>query len=268
MPETPSPRWFDELAAQLGEVLEPLTGTHPLLTIDERAPAAPGPVWRVPFSGVATELWIAASAEAAATVATVILEAAGLPDADAATQGSTWNEFLGQLSAGLARRLGPKNGREVTAGPPAAVAQPPERNWRRVALTLGSREAEFFVAFTPERLPESAGEGAPRPDAAPETKSGRQPVDPRISRSQTLELLLDVELPVRISFGRAMLRLKDIVKLTTGSIVELNRSVTEPVDVIVNNCVVARGEVVVVGGYFAIRIAEVISRDERLRVLA
>ena len=63
------------------------------------------------------------------------------------------------------------------------------------------------------------------------------------------------------------MRLKEALKLTTGSIVELNRSVTEPVEIIVNNCVIARGEVVVVDGNYGVRIVEIISREERLRTL-
>ena len=61
--------------------------------------------------------------------------------------------------------------------------------------------------------------------------------------------------------------LKEVMKLTTGSIVELNRTMSEPVDIIVNNCVIARGEVVVVEGNFGVRIHEVVSRQERLRTL-
>jgi flagellar motor switch protein FliN/FliY len=87
------------------------------------------------------------------------------------------------------------------------------------------------------------------------------------SSSKTFELLLDVELPVSVSFGRAQVALKDVIKLTTGSIVELNRSIAEPVEVILNNCVIARGEVVVVEGNFGVRIQQVISRQERLRTL-
>jgi flagellar motor switch protein FliN/FliY len=63
------------------------------------------------------------------------------------------------------------------------------------------------------------------------------------------------------------MKLRDAVKLTTGSIVELNRRVTEPVEVIVNNCVIARGEVVVVEGNYGVRIQEIVSREERLRTL-
>jgi flagellar motor switch protein FliN/FliY len=61
--------------------------------------------------------------------------------------------------------------------------------------------------------------------------------------------------------------LKDVLKLTTGSIVELNRAIGDPVEVIVNNCVIARGEVVTVEGNFGVRIHHVISRQERLRTL-
>ena len=78
---------------------------------------------------------------------------------------------------------------------------------------------------------------------------------------------MEVELPVSVSFGRAELPLKDVLKLTTGSIVELNRMLTAPVEVIVNNCVVARGEVVAIDGNYGVRIQEIISRDKRLRTL-
>ncbi|MEI9977177.1 MAG: FliM/FliN family flagellar motor switch protein [Ignavibacteriota bacterium] len=60
----------------------------------------------------------------------------------------------------------------------------------------------------------------------------------------TLDLLLDVEMPVSVSFGRTQVRIQDILKLITGSIIELDRAISEPVEVIVNNCVIARGEVV------------------------
>jgi flagellar motor switch protein FliN/FliY len=82
-----------------------------------------------------------------------------------------------------------------------------------------------------------------------------------------MDLLMDVEMPVSVSFGRAQLPLKDVIKLTTGSIVELNRNVRDPVEVIINNCVIARGEVVVVEGNYGIRILQIVSRAERIRSL-
>lgn len=80
-----------------------------------------------------------------------------------------------------------------------------------------------------------------------------------------MDLLLDVELPVSISFGKTCLPLRDVLKLTTGSIVELNRTASDPVDVLVNQRLVARGEVVVVEGNYGIRIQEIASRQDRLR---
>jgi flagellar motor switch protein FliN/FliY len=80
-----------------------------------------------------------------------------------------------------------------------------------------------------------------------------------------MDLLLDVELPVSVSFGKTEIPMKDVLKLTTGSIVELNRGVNEPVEVLVNHCLIARGEVVVVEGNYGVRIQQIISRSDRLR---
>jgi flagellar motor switch protein FliN/FliY len=82
-----------------------------------------------------------------------------------------------------------------------------------------------------------------------------------------MDLLLDVELPVSISFGRTQLPLKEVLKLTTGSIVELNRAINEPVEILVNHFLVARGEVVVVEGNYGIRIKQIASHQDRLRSL-
>lgn len=82
-----------------------------------------------------------------------------------------------------------------------------------------------------------------------------------------MDLLLDVDLPVSISFGKAQLLMKDVLKLTTGSIVELNRSVSEQVEVLVNQCLIARGEVVVVDGNYGVKIQQIVNAEERLRGL-
>jgi flagellar motor switch protein FliN len=75
--------------------------------------------------------------------------------------------------------------------------------------------------------------------------------------------LMDMDLPVSISLGRAELPLQDVLRLTTGSIIELNRSVGDPVDVVVNEQVVARGEVVVVNGSYGVRVQELVGGSVR-----
>lgn len=82
-----------------------------------------------------------------------------------------------------------------------------------------------------------------------------------------IDLLLDVELPVSVLFGRSEMPLKDVLKLGVGSVVELDRSVNDPVTLIVNHKPVAKGEVVMVDGNYGIRILEVESTAERIRSL-
>lgn len=78
----------------------------------------------------------------------------------------------------------------------------------------------------------------------------------------------DLELPISVVLGRAKLQIREALKLTAGSLVELDRRVGEWVELVVHNAVVARGEVVSVGGNYGIRIEEVISRGDRLALQA
>jgi flagellar motor switch protein FliN/FliY len=91
-----------------------------------------------------------------------------------------------------------------------------------------------------------------------------QTADGPVKNFETLDLLLDVELPVSVSFGKTQVPLQQVLKWTTGSIVELECMVNEPVEVLVNDCVIARGEVVVVDGNYGVRVQEIVSRAQRL----
>jgi len=89
----------------------------------------------------------------------------------------------------------------------------------------------------------------------------------RIAGAWNIELLLDVELPVSVSFGYSEMQLKDVLKLGTGSVIELDKSVNDPVAIIVNHKQIAKGEVVMVDGNYGVRILEVESTAERIRSL-
>jgi flagellar motor switch protein FliN/FliY len=82
--------------------------------------------------------------------------------------------------------------------------------------------------------------------------------------SGTLGLLLDLELPVSVLFGKAQMPLQQVLKWTSGSIVELESAVNDPVEIVVNHCVIARGEVVVVDGNYGVRIQQIVSRERRI----
>ncbi len=262
-------RWlFEEFSSHLATVFETMAGERPHIDIDAAessdAPADTSLRWHQSFSGIPGSVWIAASEAAWTTAGGHVLRAAGIEENDDASLKSTYIETLGQALSGVAGAMGARIGREVNCiSGEVSSASPTSAAWGILHVHLGKEtasiavgiEAALAAAMVPSSLPEKA-----EPGAAGATFSG--PVN-----SKTFELLLDVELPVSVSFGRAQVSLKDVLKLTTGSIVELNRSILEPVEVIVNNCVIARGEVVVVDGNFGVRVRQVISRQERLRTL-
>jgi flagellar motor switch protein FliN/FliY len=82
-----------------------------------------------------------------------------------------------------------------------------------------------------------------------------------------IELLLDVELPISVSFGNSEMQLRDVLKLGPGSVIELDKSVNDPVLIIVNHKPIAKGEVVMVDGNYGVRILEVESTADRIRSL-
>jgi len=86
--------------------------------------------------------------------------------------------------------------------------------------------------------------------------------------TRNLDLLLDIELPVVVRMGHTEMPLGELLKLTPGSILELNRPADAPVDLLVNGKQIAKGEVVVVDGNFAFRITEIESTAQRLQNLS
>jgi len=83
------------------------------------------------------------------------------------------------------------------------------------------------------------------------------------SDKATLELLRDVELDLTIELGRSQMQLEDVLKLRKGSVVALDKLAGDPVDVYVNGRLIAHGEVLVLNDNFCVRIAELVSSDER-----
>lgn len=79
-----------------------------------------------------------------------------------------------------------------------------------------------------------------------------------------LELLLDIPLEVSVELGRVKMVVKDVIELGSGSIVEIDKAAGEPVDVMVNGRLVARGEVVVIEDNFGVRITEILSPADRM----
>jgi len=78
--------------------------------------------------------------------------------------------------------------------------------------------------------------------------------------SKTAGILMDIKLQIRVLFGRTSMRLRDLLKLSSGSVLELDRSPDDIVELVVNDRVIARGQVVVVEGCYGIRVTEILGR--------
>lgn len=83
-----------------------------------------------------------------------------------------------------------------------------------------------------------------------------------------IERLLDIPLEVSVELGRINMLVQDIVDLTSGSIIELEKAAGEPVDILVNGLLVARGEVIVIEDNFGVRLTEIVSPQERVAKLS
>ena len=94
--------------------------------------------------------------------------------------------------------------------------------------------------------------------------AAREPVpDPVLQ----LDLIQNVTVSVSVEVGRSSLRIRDLIKLSQGSVVELDRVAGEPLDVCVNNTVIARGEVVLVNERYGIRLTQVVDPEDRVKHL-
>ncbi len=273
-------KWaVEEFAAGLASAVEGMAMAKPAVTSELLAVAPPEPGvpvfrWKQSFAGLTGDAFVTITEPDTLAIGQHVMLAAGVEESAPEDLKSTFQECLGQAFSVLARAMTAKLGREITAGAGKEAASTPGDLTRgSIRLTLGDQPVTLVLALSapmldalliPEAKPiAQAAVASANASPAPPPMVQRSPADD----SKTFDLLLDVELPVSVSFGHAQVPLKDVLKLTTGSIVELSRAVSEPVDIVVNNCVIARGEVVVIEGNFGVRIQQVISRSERLRSL-
>ena len=265
---------IQEFSSGVAAALEAMVGTRPGIQAEPTDPLPSDSdtmYWEQPFQPGSVSAFATTSQENALEVGRLVMSAAGVEDCSKDELQSTFTEVLGQAFSLMARSLTTRLQREVTTAPLRSITELPANcAWASLKISEGGKVLSLSIAI-PAALAELAS-NLPSAAAAAASGSSREVTistvpAARSEESKTFDLLLDVELPVSVSFGRAHVPLKDVLKLTTGSIVELSRAIVEPVDVIVNNCVIAKGEVVVVEGNFGVRIQHVISRSERLRTI-
>ena len=176
-------------------------------------------------------------------------------------QRAGWAELLNEAANAAAGELLAKTGTKCSVQKFEEVA---EESKVSCAFQLKSGERLWTILVRDEvRAPKQA---AATPPAARQTDQSAAAAAPTLTSSLNagIELLLDVELEAALRFGCKELPLSEILDLGPGDVVQLDRNVADPVDLIVGDKIVARGEVVLVNGNFGLRVTEVASPKRRL----
>jgi len=137
------------------------------------------------------------------------------------------------------------------AGPSGA----PSGDWTSIAIEIRYPAGGWPAAgcvLSPDFEAALEGSEKTQPTAATPSPAGRM---------KPSDMLMHVQVPVSVSFGATQIRMKDLLNLTAGSVVELDQALHDNVEVRVNDRVIARGEVVAVDGHYGVRVLELISGD-------
>lgn len=158
----------------------------------------------------------------------------------------------------------------VTTEPPVAITLHMDTGLSNsiTKIRVAASEPEPQAAVAEPPTVEAATNQAAAPEEPTRTVSNdgdrsRPPINDR-----NLDLLLDVELDVSMRFGRRQMLLKDILDLSSGAMVELDRRVRDPIELLLGGRVIARGEAVIVDGNYGIRITEIVAHSQRLAEIA
>lgn len=219
-----------------------------------------------------SQLYTAAPEIIGRAIGARVLSAAGLDDFTDEDVSGSYTEVLQSALSAVAQFLGRALGADI-ALLEAAVCGAESPAAFEVSYQLQFEDQTlaplcFGVSASLLSLLEQRGsedEDTPMPESASAPAPGNRVREPIASGASGgsgddgLSRVLDLELPIRVSFGKARVALQDVLKLSTGSIVELDRSIHDPVEIIVNDRVIGRGEVVVTEGNYGVRIQEIVS---------
>jgi flagellar motor switch protein FliN len=180
---------------------------------------------------------------------------------DGADQKAGWAELLKETVEAAAGELLAKTGKKCRV---AKFEETSGESKISRAFQLKSGDRSWAIMIRDEvKVPKPAAQVQAQAQAAA-VPPQPPPPPPAPSLSPGLQLLLDVELEASLRFGCKELPLAEILELGPGDVVQLDRHVSDPVDLIVGDKIVARGEVILVNGNFGLRVTEVASPKNRL----
>ncbi len=129
----------------------------------------------------------------------------------------------------------------------------------------GSPTADTTPADAADAEPAAPAEATEQP--APLEEFEQPPATEAVGTEINLDALMDVQVTLSVEIGRSKLPIKQLLSLNQGSVIELDREVNDPLDLLVNGTLIARGDVVVVDGQFGLRLIDIVSPPERLKKL-
>ena len=122
---------------------------------------------------------------------------------------------------------------------------------------------DWAAAMAEQQQAEASAPAVRAPSAVFEQFSAQ----PKAAGANDIDLILDIPVQLTVELGRTKIAIKNLLQLAQGSVVELDGLAGEPMDVFVNGCLIAQGEVVVVNEKFGIRLTDIITPSERIRKL-
>ncbi|QQK80245.1 flagellar motor switch phosphatase FliY [Salicibibacter cibi] len=134
-------------------------------------------------------------------------------------------------------------------------------------FAINEKSSERSVNVEGEQAASNVHDETSRRSVQPAAFHDFDDVGLQASEAQNLNLLMDIPLDVTVELGRTSRSIKDILQFTQGSIIELDKLAGEPVDILVNQRLVAKGEVVVIDENFGVRVTDIASREQRLQHL-
>lgn len=131
---------------------------------------------------------------------------------------------------------------------------------------LENLHSAFFILFSRNIITELSPSPQPTP-AVPQTQSAAPAPQLNNVEIRNIEMLLDVKMQVRVRIGQKKMLLKDVISMDIGSVIELNQLANDPLEILVDDKVIAKGEVVIIDGNFGVQITEIGTKRERLEQL-
>ncbi len=248
-PSSRAQAFVDALCTQLATAVSTFIGGSPTVTSGGEPPSEGWNI-RLAVKGRGTGLvWIGVGAADAAAITKRIVGVEEAEPAEGAIR-DTWRELAAQ-AAGAATLDPAGTGLDVTVnGVEPSFTGVPSKTPATFSCDFGEGLTVVFAGWEALTIGDS------------DASKGTVRVPPG---AENLDLILNIDLPMAVRFGRTELALSALTRLGPGSIIDLGRAPDEPVEVLVSGRVVARGDVVVVGGNYGVRITDVVSKPDGAR---